>query len=260
MNVLLFTHDGPIYMPRYLEPVLEEQADCIDEIILAPMQKSFLEDLSEKYEMFGPVAFVRYGLIYAKGKTLDLLPASTVYQYAGRYYSVKTLAAEYDIPVRKVENVNDEAFVESVRETDPDLLLSIACGQRIGAELLNIPDYGAVNIHGSLLPKYRGLSTAFWVLYHDEDESGVTAHYMTPEFDDGDILIQRKYSIESDDTMDDVYLKLIETGADVAISIIDQIGQESIATTPNNIEEGEYYSRPTSSDRKEFFRRGNEFR
>ena len=259
MNIVLLTHDDPIYMPRYLEPVIEEQADRISEVVLAPTQKSFTTEIQDRYIMFGPFAFVRFGLMYVKGKGLDLLPTKFVRQFADRYYSVQGLANAYDIPVREESNVNKNEFVESIRDEEPDLLLSIACGQRLEEPLLEVPKKGAINIHGSLLPKYRGLATSFWVLYNDEDESGVTAHYMTPEYDTGDIISQRKYPISSDDTMHDVYLKLLDVGPKVANSAIEQIAQGSVDPKPNNVDEGEYYTLPNKRERNEFLERGNRF-
>lgn len=259
MKVMLFTHDGPIYMPVYLEPVLEKRAEDITDVVLAATPGSFLDDTKEKYEMFGPKAFVKFGFLYARGMLLDALPGSLGRSLTGRYHSVRSLAEAHDVPVREVPDVNEDAFVNFVRERDPDLILSIACSQRIDEELLDIPDEGAVNIHGSLLPKYRGLTTSFWVLYHGETENGVTAHYMTPEFDAGGIIHQRRYDIEPDDSMHDVYWKLVDIGADVAIEAIDQIESGDVETTPNPLEEGEYYSRPTKKEREEFLRRGNEF-
>lgn len=259
MDVMLFTRDDPTYMPRYLEPVLAAHADRIAEIVLAPMRKGLLDEVRERYAMLGPRAFLRYGLKYANGNVLDLAPASVVYPVTGQYYSVRTLAERFDVPLREQPDVNDDDFVEHVRRREPDLLLSIACGQKLGEDLLRIPTHGAVNVHGSLLPKYRGLATSFWVLYHGESESGVTAHYMTPEFDAGEILIQRRYEIEPDDTMHDVYLKLIDVGADVACDVVDGIADGTVETRPNPTEEGSYYSMPTAADREEFLRRGNEF-
>ncbi|MFC7212825.1 methionyl-tRNA formyltransferase [Saliphagus sp. GCM10025334] len=259
MDVILFTQDDPIYMPRYLEPVFAERSEALSKVVLAPMQRSALEEVRGRFQMFGPSAFFRFGLRYAAGKIAARLPTGPVYRTTGRFHSVRSLAAAYDVPVEEVNNVNDEAFVSEVRELQPDLILSIACGQRMGEDLLEIPKDGAINVHGSLLPKYRGLSTSFWVLYHGEDENGVTAHYMTPEFDSGDIIVQRKYEVRPSDTMHDVYLKLTEVGPTVAVDVIDQVADGTIETRPNNLEEGEYYSFPTRDDRREFRRRGNRF-
>lgn len=259
MKVVLFTHDGPLYMPRYLEPILEEHGDKIEEMVLAPSKRGFLEDLKIQYRMFGPKAFTIFGALYAKGKVLDQLPKSLVYEITGRYHSVRSLAGAYDVPIREEIDVNNPGFVDYLRDINPDLILSIASEQKLGEELLGIPEEGCVNVHGSLLPDYRGPSTAFWVLYHDETESGVSAHYMTPEFDAGDILIQKTFEIEDDDTMHDVYEKIINIGSEIGIQVIDDIKRGSINTMSSNTSEGGYYSFPSKKDRIQFKKRGNEY-
>jgi methionyl-tRNA formyltransferase len=259
MNVMLFTQDEPIYMPRYLAPVVDAHADRITGVVLAPLDRSFGRKVRDRYAMFGPRAFVRFSLMYGVNKLLAAAPGAVSDRLTDRAHSVRTLAREHDIPVREVDDINDESFLASVRNADPDLILSVACGQRMEEDLLAVPSEGCVNVHGSLLPKYRGLATAFWVLYHGETESGVTAHYMTPEFDAGDILVQRRYDIEPDDTMHDVYLKLAEMGAEVAVDVVDQVAAGEVDPKPNPVEEGEYYSRPTSEHRQQFLDRGNRF-
>jgi hypothetical protein len=161
VKVILSTHDEPIYMPRYLEPIVSEQKDRIDEIVLAPMDRTLTEVIRSRYQMFGPWAFTRFALKYAMERMVDRLPVSMTYPFTGRFHSVRSLASSYDVGIRSVPDINEESFVTAMADRDPDLFLSVACGQKMEEELLDIPSEGAVNIHGSLLPKYRGLSTAF---------------------------------------------------------------------------------------------------
>lgn len=259
MNIVLFTQDDPIYLPRYLEPIVSDQTNRLSEIILAPRPTSRWTEFRGLYEMFGSTAFVRFGIIYVSGEFIARLPASISYPLTGRYHSVKSLAVAHDIPLRTVPDINDRSFVTSMRDQDPDLFLSVACGQKMGEGLLDVPTMGAVNIHGSLLPDYRGLSTAFWVLFHGETESGVTAHFMDSTLDTGPIIDQRSFAIETDDTMHDVYLKVTEIGASLANDVIEAIATGTVRTEPNDPESGSYFSRPSADDRREFLRRGNEF-
>lgn len=259
MNIVLFTSDDPIYMPRYLEPVFKHRHGSIEEVILTPNDQSLVEDVKRRYAMFGPQAFIRFGLKYMSGKIKDALENSPFPLSPNEYYSVQTLAKQYDIPIRTVSDVNSDSFIHELQEKNPDLFLSIACGQILGEELLSLPPKGCINIHGSLLPKYRGVATSFWVLYHNEPESGVTAHYMTPELDAGEIIEQRRYEIEESDSMHDVYHKLIETGAALALDVLEDVEENEITTSPNEIDKGSYFSYPTAEERNEFLRRGNRF-
>lgn len=257
MKVLLLTDDNPIYMPAYLEPVIRNHSDHLTEAVFAPNpNEDFGTMLRKRYRMFGPTTFLRYGFRYAFGTLLSNLPLDLT----ADYHSVSEIAQEYDIPVRTETDVNRPAFVSSVRNQDPDVILSIACGQLLGEDLLSIPEHGCINLHGSLLPEYRGRATAFWVLYHDEDVSGVTAHYMTREFDGGDIIMQREFSIDNSDTMDDIYRKIVENGSELAVDLLDRLVRgEELPSRPNPTEKGEYRSLPGAKERREFKKSGNYF-
>jgi methionyl-tRNA formyltransferase len=238
MTVLLLTDDNPMYMPAYLEPVIRTHSDHLTEIVFAPNpNEDFGTMIRKRYKMFGSTAFLRYGFRYASGTLLSKLPSSLTTDY----HSVGEIAREYDVPVRTETDINRSTFVSSVRKQGPDVILSIACGQLLGEDYLSIPDQGCINLHGSLLPEYRGRATAFWVLYHDEDVSGVIAHYMTSEFDSGDIIMQREFNINSTDTMDDVYWKIVENGLELAVDLLDRLARgEELPRRPNPTDEDEY--------------------
>lgn len=258
MRVVLLTSEAPVYMPRYLKPVLDVHADDILKIVNAPNpDEDLLTSVRKRNQMLGPVDFLRYAGRFTHRSILDFTQRRFGLDYADRYYSVAALADAYEVEYQTVFDVNSNSFISQMRDLQPKVILSIACGQLLGEDLLSVPEFGAVNIHGSLLPKYRGRATAFWVLYHDEDESGVTAHFMNKEFDQGEIILQRRFPIAEDDTMDDVYNKIVETGAEVAIDVLKQLPK--IETSPNRDDEGVYYSLPDREARKEFKRRGKKF-
>jgi methionyl-tRNA formyltransferase len=261
MSVVLLTMDEPIYMPSYIEPVVRAHRDALSEVIIAPHPGEDLGTVArQRYRMFGPVAFFRYGIRFGVGKLLSLLPASVGHRLTGQYHSVQSVCRAHGVATTTEPDINATAVVERLNDADPDLILSIACGQKLGSELLAIPTHGSINLHGSLLPKYRGRATAFWVLYENEPESGVTAHYMIEEFDAGDIVMQRRFDIADDDSMDDIYRKVTETGSEMAIDIIQTVLNEGeFQTRPNDTTAGEYYSLPDSEARTEFKRRGNDF-
>ncbi len=114
--------------------------------------------------------------------------------------SVARLAAEHDIPVYAPENVNHPLWVEQIRQLSPDVIFSFYYRHLLCQELLDISPHGAMNLHGSLLPLYRGRAPVNWVLINGESETGVTLHYMISRADAGDIIAQEKLSIEHADT------------------------------------------------------------
>nr|WP_282594251.1 formyltransferase family protein [Halorientalis brevis] len=194
---------------------------------------------------------------YLRGTLLDALPGRLGWQLAGRPHSVEAVARRYDVPFERASDVTDPEFVERVARLDPDLLLSIVAGQRLSAELLDCAT-DAVNLHGSLLPAYRGRATAFWPLYYGDDQTGVTAHRMTEQFDAGPILTRRPVPIEPTDTVDSIYRKLASAGATLAVDLLDRY-PDLPPETPNETRAADYHGLPGPAERREFRDRGNEF-
>jgi len=125
------------------------------------------------------------------------------------FRSVAGLAEEYDIPVHTPESVNTPEWTERIRAMEPDLILSFYYRNMIKEEILNIPRLGAFNMHGSLLPKYRGRVPINWAVLHGEQTTGVTLHHMVKRADAGDIVDQEPVVIGPDDTTRDVFTKCV---------------------------------------------------
>jgi len=253
--------DEPMYMPRYLEPVVAELHEELSEIIIAPHPgENLWTTAKQRFEMFGKTPFIKYGTHFVIGRALGLSPSWLQQLLTGRFHSVASLCRAYDVPVRVEKNVNRDGFIQHAKSLDVDLILSISCGQILSSNLLSLPSKGAINIHGSLLPEYRGRATAFWVLYHNESHSGVTAHYMSENVDDGDIIKREQFLITDSDTMHDVYNKIVDTGSGLALDVIELVRDGAVEPQPNPSDHGDYFSLPDAKARQEFLRRGNEFR
>ena len=124
------------------------------------------------------------------------------------FRSVADLARAHDLPVHSPRNPNTPAFVNLIRRLDPELILSFYYRRILGKELLSIPRLGGINLHGSLLPRYRGRSPVNWVLVNGETETGVTLHYMVESADAGDIVAQERVLIDIEDTALSLFRKL----------------------------------------------------
>lgn len=126
--------------------------------------------------------------------------------------SVAALARQHGVPVHSTEHVNDPTWVERIRALAPDVIFSFYYRHVLGPALLAIPRHGAVNIHGSLLPRYRGRCPVNWQLVHGERQSGVTLHYMVARPDAGDIIGQAAVDVGPDDTALELYTALVRRG------------------------------------------------
>ncbi|MBQ6252554.1 methionyl-tRNA formyltransferase [Ruminococcus sp.] len=146
---------------------------------------------------------------------------------------VKAAAAEYDIPVyqplslRKGEDA--EESMRALRETAPDLIVVTAYGQILPKEILELPKYGCINIHASLLPKYRGAAPINWVLLNGEKETGVTSMQMSEGLDTGDMLIKKATPIGENETCEELYARLSAMGGEVLAETIDALEKGSLS-------------------------------
>lgn len=131
--------------------------------------------------------------------------------------SVAKLAALHDIPVITPDNPNMPEVVGQIRALQPDFYFSFYYREMLKPELLAIPKLGALNMHGSLLPKYRGRVPVNWAIIKGEKETGSTLHYMTEKPDNGDIVAQQAVPILPDDTALEVFQKVV-VAAEIALN------------------------------------------
>jgi UDP-4-amino-4-deoxy-L-arabinose formyltransferase/UDP-glucuronic acid dehydrogenase (UDP-4-keto-hexauronic acid decarboxylating) len=143
------------------------------------------------------------------------------------FRSVARLAASHGIPVHAPSDPNHPLWVERVRQAAPDIVFSFYYRKLLGADLLGIPALGCLNLHGSLLPKYRGRCPVNWALIHGEQETGVTLHYMTPKPDAGDIVGQVRVPIADEDDARTVHSKLAHATADVLDDVLPKLAKGS---------------------------------
>lgn len=131
--------------------------------------------------------------------------------------SVQKLAELHDIPVITPDNPNTPEVVEQISALQPDFFFSFYYREMLKAPLLAIPKQGALNMHGSLLPKYRGRVPVNWAIIHGETETGATLHYMTEKPDNGDIVAQQAVPILTNDTAHEVFQK-VTVAAEIALN------------------------------------------
>lgn len=135
----------------------------------------------------------------------------------------KEIEEYYDIPVKHVENINDCNSESLLKKSCCDLAV-IAGGRIIRDNIIKIPRLGIINKHSSILPKHRGLAAEFWCLFHEDFEHlGVTVHFITPELDNGDIIIQKKIEFKKGDTAHSLRIKSDLIGAEAIIEAVDLI-------------------------------------
>jgi methionyl-tRNA formyltransferase len=149
---------------------------------------------------------------------------------------VKERALVNNIPVYQPEKVNNRAFIKQVKDLMPDLIIVVAFGQILKPELLSIPHLGCVNVHASLLPKYRGAAPVHWAIINGEKETGVTTMLMDSGMDTGDMIIKRTVEITSHDNVESLHDKLAILGADALRETIELIAANKAPRIKQNHE------------------------
>lgn len=147
---------------------------------------------------------------------------------------VKEYALGRGIKVLQPIKLKDEAFISELRAMNPDFLVVVAYGRILTNEILAIPKIAPVNVHASLLPKYRGASPIAWAIIGGETETGVTTMIITEKLDEGDILLQEKIGISESDTTESLSRKLSFTGAGLLIKTLAGMKDGSVGPVPQS--------------------------
>ncbi len=162
--------------------------------------------------------------------------------------SVAELAALHDIPVIMPDNPNTPEVVEQIRALQPDFFFSFYYREMLKASLLAIPNRGAFNMHGSLLPKYRGRVPVNWAIIHGETETGATLHYMTEKPDNGAVVAQQAVPILPDDTALEVFQK-VTVAAEIALNdILPALLAGTAPAIPQDLSQGAYFGGRKAED------------
>ena len=169
-----------------------------------------------------------------RGKELQMTP-------------VKVQALAYGIPVYQPEKVKDPAFVEILRNLQPEVIVVIAFGQILSRDILDLPPYGCINIHASLLPKYRGAAPIQWAVIDGEKETGVTTMMMDVGLDTGDMLEKTVIPLDPKETGGSLFDKLSQAVGPLILSTLEKLKAGTAVRTPQTDEDSTYAKMLTKS-------------
>ena len=171
---------------------------------------------------------------------------------------VKELALQYGIIPLQPEKVREVSFVEAIQKLKPDLFVVVAFGQILPKVLLEIPRFGAINVHASLLPRYRGAAPIAWAILRGEKMTGITTILMDEGMDTGDILMQVEIPIEEGDTAETLQEKLSSLGAPLLIETIERMKAGSISVLPQDPTKATYAPQMKKEDGRIDWKKGAE--
>lgn len=153
---------------------------------------------------------------------------------------VKVCANEHNIPVFQPNTLRDGKALEILKEIAPDVIVVVAYGKILPKEILDLPKFGCVNGHASLLPKYRGASPIQWCIVCGEEETGITTMLMDEGMDTGDILDTVTVQIGSEETAEELFDRLASLSADLMITTLEKLEKGEITPIPQNHQEATY--------------------
>ena len=160
---------------------------------------------------------------------------------------VKEFALEKDLNIMQPEKVRkNEEFINAIKKINPDVICVVAYGKILPKEILEIPRYGCVNVHGSLLPRYRGAAPIQWAALNGERERGITTMYMDEGMDTGDMILKEKVEIGEDETTGELWDRLSKVGGNLLVRTLNEIEKGNAP----RIKQGDEFSLAPMIDKK----------
>lgn len=153
---------------------------------------------------------------------------------------VKEVAVRHGVEVYTPKRVKDAEFVEILRGIPCDVIVVVAFGQILSKEILELPEYGCINVHGSLLPRWRGAAPIQWAILEGDKKTGVTTMQMDEGIDTGDILLKKELLISAEDTGESLFEKLSKLGGPLLLETLALAEQGKLAPEKQKDEEGIY--------------------
>ena len=154
--------------------------------------------------------------------------------------AIKEAALAHNLTVYQPSRVRDSEFIEIIRDLDPEVIVVAAFGQLLPKELLDMPLYGCINVHASLLPKYRGAAPIQAAIINGEKESGITIMHMDVKLDTGDMILQESIPLAEDETEGSLHDKLASLGARLIVEALDKLKEGTAKRIPQDESQATY--------------------
>tara|TARA_B100001057_G_C22791978_1_gene927968 strand:- start:242 stop:1006 length:765 start_codon:yes stop_codon:yes gene_type:complete len=253
MKILIITQNEPFYLTknlRYLLTIMPDNSEVIGCVVteVSPFGKkeSFFYKAKKTYDIFGLNFFIYYSFKYLKSK------------FNSNNNLFKFLKSN-SIPIITLdESINDSKSLSKIESYKPDLLLSILGNQIFKSQLINLAPKGCINLHTSLLPKYRGLMPSFWVMKNNEIKTGVSVFFVDEGIDSGPIIVQKEVEI-GNRTQEELINYTKKIGMQAIAKSIDLIQKNEVNFIKNDNLKKSYFTFPTKEDVLEFKKIGKKF-
>lgn len=245
LRLVYLTTDDPLYLPTFFDRVLGEHHASTQAVYIAPPL------FKNQSTWQATLRYVRtFGMPAAAQLTARVLQA----KYQRR--SIGTVCQKWGVRSAIVRDVNAPAFLDELRALSPDVIISVSCPLIFRKALIELPPRGILNLHGAILPQYRGVMPAFRMLANGEKKAGVSIYFVNEDIDAGDLCGQRIFDIEDRDSLDSFLVRSKAIAADLLLEVLRQMEDGTVTRTPLNLSQGSYYRWPDHVAVTQFRMRG----
>jgi methionyl-tRNA formyltransferase len=235
MKIVFLTTDDPLYLPDFFRKVLARfSAETLVVYSVPPLYKNETSLMAARkyFRTFGSVAFAELAVRVLGAKL--------------RGNSIVEVCRKNRVQFATAENVNAPEFLEQLRALKPDVIVSVSCPQVFKKALIALPPRGILNIHGAILPHYRGVMPSFWMLANGEKRAGVSIYFVNEKIDAGDLCAQEIFDVLPQESLNDFLRRSKTIAAELLLSVLEKMQAGEIERRPLNLSEGSYYSWPNS--------------
>lgn len=245
VRVVYLTTDDPLYLPAFYERVLDATSRHANTVyVVPPLYK----------DQTALAAARRYARTFGLEGLRGLIPRLSAAKLRRR--SIAAVCERREVPHAHVADVNAAGFLAQLQAHDPDLIVSVSCPQIFKRPLIDIPRLGCLNIHGAILPDYRGVLPSFWMLANGERQAGVTIFFVNEDVDAGDVCAQRRFDITRGDTLHSFLKRSKAIAADLLVETLEPVEAGRAERQPLDMAAGSYFSWPDKEAVERFWAAG----
>jgi methionyl-tRNA formyltransferase len=241
VTVVFLTTDDPLYLPAFFERVLAERA--AGTALVAAVPPLYKNQTSRQ-------AASRYYRTFGLRDTVALAARTAAAKVRRR--SIASVCERHGVPYTHTPDVNAPDFVDDLRSHGTDVIVSVSCPQIFRQPLIELPAKGCLNVHGALLPQYRGVLPSFWMLANGERRAGVSVYFVNDKIDAGDLCAQRAFDISPDETLHEFLIRSKRVAAELVLQALADIEGGIVERRPLDLSDGSYYSWPDRAAVKRF--------
>lgn len=234
MNISFLTADEPLFLPKFFAHVLPALSDrhMLRVYLIPPLYKN----------QSSVQAARRYLASFGVAATIQLTTRLLRAKLAGQ--SIESVCRRAGVAHELIAEVNAPEFLDRLRGENAELLVSVSCPQIFRRALIELPPKGILNIHGAILPQYRGVMPSFWMLANGEGQAGVSIYFVNEALDAGELCSQEVFPINADESLEEFILRSKLVGADLLLRTISAMERGDIERRPLNLAEGSYFRWP----------------